>query len=245
MALTYMNLVNALLREMNEVELTSSNFDDARGQHARAKDCIRYAVQEINAHHHQWPFNAYEHTEVLTAGTYEYPWPLTFKTVDWNSFEIQSDATIGNEMRTLGVMDRDEWYTRYRDQDEQARVDGTGSDIPDYVFKTHGMGYGLTPNPDEEYTLTFRYYANPTALSSYDDETTIPEAFEYVILLAAAASLYRFFDGIVYDEKVTEKFKRALTDMRTLLINDEISVRSTVVNYGGGTRRDYPYFIRG
>ena len=40
MATTYLQLTNELLREWNEVVLTSSTFSSAVGIQAHAKDCI-------------------------------------------------------------------------------------------------------------------------------------------------------------------------------------------------------------
>ena len=47
MATTYLQLTNELLRELNEVVLTSSNFSDAIGIQAHAKDCINRAYNDI------------------------------------------------------------------------------------------------------------------------------------------------------------------------------------------------------
>jgi len=43
MATTYLQLTNELLREMNEVALTSSNFASAIGIQAHVKDCVNRA----------------------------------------------------------------------------------------------------------------------------------------------------------------------------------------------------------
>ena len=40
MAATFLQLTNEILREINEVPLTSSNFSDAVGIQAHTKDCI-------------------------------------------------------------------------------------------------------------------------------------------------------------------------------------------------------------
>jgi len=47
MATTYLQLTNELLRELNEVVLTSSNFSSAIGIQAHAKDCINRAYDDI------------------------------------------------------------------------------------------------------------------------------------------------------------------------------------------------------
>jgi hypothetical protein len=58
MATTYLQLTNELLRELNEVVLTSSNFSDAIGIQAHAKDCINRAYNDIVMSEPQWGFLA-------------------------------------------------------------------------------------------------------------------------------------------------------------------------------------------
>ena len=55
---TYLNLTNELLRELNEVVLTSSNFSAAVGIQAHAQDCINRAYSDIVMAEPQWAFLA-------------------------------------------------------------------------------------------------------------------------------------------------------------------------------------------
>ena len=47
MATTYLILSNRVLRELNEVEMTSSNFSSSRGIQTATKDFINKAVHDI------------------------------------------------------------------------------------------------------------------------------------------------------------------------------------------------------
>ena len=47
MATTYLILSNRILRELNEVEMTSSNFSSSRGIQPAVKDFINKAVHDI------------------------------------------------------------------------------------------------------------------------------------------------------------------------------------------------------
>ena len=58
MATTYLQLTNELLRELNEVVLTSSTFSSAVGIQAHAKDCINRSYLDIVNEEPQWPFLA-------------------------------------------------------------------------------------------------------------------------------------------------------------------------------------------
>lgn len=227
---TYLNLVNKLLIKLNENELTESNFVGVRGVYASAKDAINDSLREIESFEQQWPYNAVEHTESLTIGTYEYAYPILFKTVDWNSFQIEKDDSLGVNSKTLKIMERDEWYKKYRDLDDDAGSDGRA--IPDYVFKTHGNGYGLTPSPDQDYVLKYRYYTYFSELTDYDDECLVPEAFNHVIINGALKYMYVYHDNVEMANYVDDKmFQPNLKMMRKLLINDEQYVRDTRVNF--------------
>lgn len=230
MAKTYLQLVNEILRGHNQVELTAANFDDSRGIHSWAKDGVNMAIRQINTNAFKWPFNAVEHTQTLVAGTIEYAWPSTFKTADWNSFQIQHDEDLNVDFTSLRPIDREDWYRNFRDRDSRSISDG-GYGIPKFVFKTHGNGFGLSPNPKEAYELKYRYYTYSTELVEHSDVTTIPDQFSHVITLGASKHFARMMDGLETSQDLGNDFKEALAHMRTLLINDEEQVRDTRVNF--------------
>ena len=60
MASTYLTLVNNVLRDMNEVELTSSNFTSSRGVQTTVKDYINRAISDILNSELNWPFTRAE-----------------------------------------------------------------------------------------------------------------------------------------------------------------------------------------
>ena len=47
MASTYLVLINNVLRDLNEVELTSSTFSSSRGIQTSAKDFVNRAITDI------------------------------------------------------------------------------------------------------------------------------------------------------------------------------------------------------
>lgn len=238
MATTYLQLVNEVLREHNEVELTSANFASARGVHARAKDAVNVAIRQMGLHETRWPWYAMEHTQVLTKGTYEYAWPDNFKIPDWNSFQIQIDANVSiTRPITLHPIERDEWYRYRRDDDETDTTDGRG--IPKYVFQTHGDGYGVSPNPDAAYTIKFRYYKYTTALSAHDDTMDVPDQYKDIVTFGANKVLYRMLDGVQYSMVLDEDFQMLLDDMRQILVNDELEVYSGFIPRGSRVSSKY------
>ena len=107
MPATYLDLSNRVLRRLNEVEMTSSDFPTVRGVQALCKDSVKAAIASINQSEFEWPFNAAEHTETLVVGREEYDWPTYFKVVDWNSFQLFKNFSGSNEFTKLRFIHRD------------------------------------------------------------------------------------------------------------------------------------------
>ena len=225
---TYLTLVNNVLNDINEVELTSSDFAAASGIHKKVKNAVNNSLREINSLHDNWPFNSSTDTQLLTVGTVEYDFPSDYKTMDWLSFFIQDDSSLGVNNKTLRLIEKNDWYQYYRDLDNNAGADGRN--VPDYVFHSHGRKYGITPSPNQAYTVEFNYYTKFTPLSAYDDETTVYTEYDHVIQLGALKHLNLFLDNpeqAAYIDK--EEFKPALGAMRKQLINDDVYMRSTQI----------------
>lgn len=226
---TYLNLCNMVLRRINEVEMTSAEFADVRGVQALVKDAVRAAIAKINQAEFEWPFNASEHTQVLEVGRTEYDWPDYFKIADFNSFQIQKNDSLGVSYKTLSAIERDEWYAKYRDTDYDAG--STGRAVPDFVFPSHGTGFGVTPSPDKAYSLRFRYYLNYADLTAHNDVTRIPESFDTVIIDGALYHLYMFKDNIDAANAAFQAFTLGLKDLQTLYINSYEYVRDTRIAF--------------
>lgn len=235
MGTTYMGLVNKVLLRLNEVELNELNFPDALGLHKQAKVSVNDAINMIHIQEFEWPFNAYEHTQTLGVGQEEYGWPTDFKAADWNSFQIKKDATIGNSSKTLRQINTSEWYEKAKDNDENS--EGEGRDIPRYVFQAHGDGFGVTPSPNKNYIIRFRYFKMPTTLSLFDDECNIPSRFDHVIVASALYFMYMWLDNSTRAEAVLAKeYEPMLNDMENLLIQNKKDFYDTRVPsaFGGG-----------
>lgn len=228
MAYNFLGLVNDVNRRLNEVELTSSNFVNAKGFYAQAKDSINAAIQDINQMQHQWTWNHTTHTQTLTAGTTRYNFPATTLTVDFDSFRIKRNSTFNNETVKLRIISYEEYLEKYADQ--EYTNDSSVRDVPQYVFRTPGLSYGITPAPKEAYELVFEYYTLTTDLAAATDVPTIPEAYKHVIIDGAMYHAY-MFRGNTQDAAVAKaKFEQGIKSMRILLINRYDYVRSSVIN---------------
>jgi hypothetical protein len=197
-----------------------------------AKDLIQDSIREINQQKWEWPYHAIQHTQTLVVGQTEYAWPSDFKSVDWNTFQIQKDPTLNVNNTSLQVIDRVEWYKYQRDLDDDNSI--SGQRVPMMVFKSHGNGFGISPSPDKTYTIEFRYYRNEGTLVNSTDTTDIPSQFDNVITAGALYHMNLFRENLEGATTAQNSFTAGIKNMYITLVG-EVSpyASSTVVNQGG------------
>lgn len=217
MAYNFLGLVNDLNSRVNEVQLTSANFNTAVGYYSMAKEAVNSSIRYINQDQIHWPFNHTTYDETLIAGTNRYAFQSDAKTVNFNSFRLQRNDTFGNETISLRVMNYDE-YLRNCIDDEYNTDTGIRS-TPKYVAQTPDQNYVIYPIPDEAYTLTYEYYALPVDLSAATDVPSLPEAFRSVIVDGAMYYALPFRGDLETSDRMFSIFKDSIANMRKIYIN--------------------------
>ncbi len=96
MATTYLILSNRILRELNEVELTSTTFSSSRGIQTAVKDFINKAIHDIYNEGAELPLLHTTTTQALTTGDGEYDFPSDMRRVDFESFFLKPTELITN-----------------------------------------------------------------------------------------------------------------------------------------------------
>ena len=99
MASTYLALVNNVLRDVNEVELTSSSFGSSRGIQTSVKDFVNRAISDIINAELNWPFTRAEGTLDLISGKQLYAFSTVssfLKYVDYDTVFLQPKDYITN-----------------------------------------------------------------------------------------------------------------------------------------------------
>ena len=99
MASTYLTLVNNVLRDMNEVELTSSNFASSRGVQTTVKDYINRSISDVLNSELNWPFTRAEGSVDAIAGKQLYSFASiasTLKYIDYDNVFLQPKDYITN-----------------------------------------------------------------------------------------------------------------------------------------------------
>ena len=230
MAYNYIGLVNDINHRLNEVELTSSNFSSAVGEYSAIKDAVNASIRYINQHEYEWPFNHVDKEETLTAGTVRYAFPSDCKTIDFSSFRIKRDATLGNATKRLNVITYEEYLDKHVDIEYNDST--TARALPDYVFRTPSLEFGFVAAPDKAYIVCYEYYRLPVDLISHSDVPAIPEQFRNTIIDGAMHYAYLFRGESQEASMMQQRFLDEIKSMRSLYINRYDYLRSTVITRG-------------
>jgi hypothetical protein len=227
---TYITLVNQLLRRLNEVTLDTAGegFTTVRNVQALAKDAINNSIRNIIQTGQEFPFLKTTQTQTLVAGTRQYDFPTDYSSADWETFYIKKLTSVDNTPMHLPTITYDEYIQRYRHFDDTG--DQTGISSPTLIYKTNEEKFGVTPIPDNSYEIEYIYYKFPTDLSAFNDTSLIPDRFNHVVIDGAMMYMMRFRSNEQSAAMHQQNFEDGIKMMRRVLIDDQLRVRSTVVD---------------
>jgi|SRR6056300_1628068 len=219
--MNYLQLCNAVLREINEVEIT--NVTSTRGIQSSVADFINKAQRDIINSEVEWPFTVVSQSFTTTAGTAEYARESDAKTVDFDSFTVQESASTAE--RTLKYISFEEYLETRNEADTNP---DTGSRaVPDYVYETPDSKIGLSPVPDEStYTVRYYYYQTNTDMAANADTPTIPERFHDVIVNRARYYAHMLRSDVQFSQLALRDYTEGLSRMRVELINRKDYMRA-------------------
>jgi len=239
---TYLNLTNELLRELNEVVLTSSNFSSAVGIQAHAQDCINRAYSDIVMAEPQWAFLAtgesgatdpfYGNVYVETvAGTRWYELKASsssiiadYGSVDWDNFYLTTISVSGESApyvsRNLSFVTTEEWKDHLREGENADDADTQNWGEPRFIIRSpDARKFGVSPIPDKVYRVWFYAWDLPTALSDHDDTIVFPDVYVPVLMARARYHFHQFKDAPQQAAFALQDYKEGLKQMRSSLMN--------------------------
>ena len=230
---TFVALTNELLRRLNEVTLDTAGdgFDSVRNVQALAKDAVNNAIRNILQNGQEWPFLRTTYTQTLTAGVSTYDFPSDFSSADWETFYLKKTSGINNTPSYLPAISYDEYTQRHRELDDAA--DPSGTSAPSLVFQTNEDKFGVTPLPDNSYEVEYSYWSYPADLDLYDDIAVIPDRFKHVVIDGAMMYMMRFRSNEQSAAMHQSNFEDGIKQMRRVLVDEPLRVRSTVVERAG------------
>tara|TARA_X000001388_G_scaffold64878_1_gene51186 strand:- start:252 stop:1190 length:939 start_codon:yes stop_codon:yes gene_type:complete len=131
MAESFLTYTNKVLARMNEVQLTSTTFPNARGIQVQCQNAVNEAIRYINQKEFNYPFNNATETKSLTTGTVRYTVPTSTKTIDYNTFRLKKDDDLGTSGGKLRILDYNEYINNFITQEDDivtTQLDGSLND---------------------------------------------------------------------------------------------------------------------
>jgi hypothetical protein len=244
MATTYLDLSNEVLRELNEVVLTSGTFASATGIQAFVKDALNKSLFDVANAEPQLPFFSagvsgstdpfYGNVTVATvAGQRWYTLKdgsssitSDYSAVDWDDFYITTINVSGESApytsTGLKYLTLADWKRYYRDAENADDADTQSYGEPKYVYKSPDhRKFGLSPIPDKVYNVHFYAFEKPTALSAYNDTIPMPEQYSNVLTARTRYYVHQFKENIQQAAMALDDYKKALRHMKSNLINPQ------------------------
>ena len=219
--MNYLQLCNAVLREINEVEIT--NVTSTRGIQTSIADFINKAQRDIINSEVEWPFTVVNQSFTTTAGTAEYDRESDAKTVDYDSFTIQESGDTSE--RKLKYISFDEYLERRNEADTNPNASARA--LSEYVYTTPDNKIGLSPVPDKDtYTVRYYYYQTTTDMTANTDNPIIPERFHDVIVNRARYYAHMLRSDVQFSQLALRDYTDGLGRMRVELINRKDYMRA-------------------
>ena len=242
MATTYLELTNEVLRELNEIPLTSANFTSAVGLQQFVKDSINKSIFDIANEEPQLPFLAvgesggtdpfYGNVTVASvAGTRWYELKASssslkddYASIDWDDFYLTTINVSGETApfvsKGLGFLSLADWKRYYRDSENVDDADAQSYGEPSRVIKSpDGRKFGLSPIPDKVYNIHFYAFDKPTKLSAHGDTVVFPEQYTNVITARARYYVWQFKESPQQAAFALDDYKKGMKYMKSNLMN--------------------------
>ena len=242
MATTYLDITNEVLRELNEIPLTSANFANAIGLQKFVKDSVNKAIFDIANEEPQLPFFAanvsgatdpfYGNVTVETvAGQRWYTLKsdsssitTDYASIDWDDFYVTtinvSGETAPYVSKGLRFLTLDDWKRYYRDSENADDADTQNHGEPKFVIKSpDNRKFGLSPIPDKVYNIHFYAFTKPVELSAHGDTIALPDQYANIITAKARYYVWQFKESPQQAAFALEDFKKAMKHMKSNLMN--------------------------
>ena len=242
MATTYLDLTNEVLRELNELPLTSANFANATGFQKFVKDTVNKSIFDIANEEPQLPFFSagvsgstdpfYGNVTVPTvAGQRFYTLKsdsssitTDYASIDWDDFYVTtinvSGETAPYVSKGLRFLTLDDWKRYYRDSENEDDANSQTYGEPNFVIKSpDSRKFGLSPIPDKVYNIHFYAFVRPTALSAYDDTMVLPEQYSNIVTARMRYYVWQFKESPQQAAFALDDYKKGMKSMKSNLMN--------------------------
>ena len=241
MAKDYKTLVNELLVELNEPEV--STIATAVGIQKQVANVVNRAYFDIVDSVDDWswlsadvPDDPYYGNTIISTVVGQ-RWYLSkagstnidtdFDSVNWDMFTLE-DTNSPYTINKLPFTTLTQWRSNYAQNEETAARTGSYATPVRIIRSSDGRRFGLSPIPDKVYNIHFFAYNRPTALVADTDTVLFPEQYKPVLLARARYYLYQFKDNIAQSQLALDEYKKGLQNMADQLNSPQPEYMSDV-----------------
>ena len=226
MAKTYKSIVNELLVELNEPEV--STVATGVGIQKQVANVVNRAYFDIVDAVDDWSWLSTDVPDDPYYGNTIVPtvigqrWYLLkagsanidsdFDSVNWDMFTlVDTNSPYTNNKLPFTTLTT--WRSNYASSEEQNARTNTYATPVRVIRSSDGRRFGLSPIPDKIYNIHFFAYNRPTALAADADTVLFPEQYKPVLLARARYYLYQFKDNIAQSQLALDEYKKGLQNM--------------------------------
>ncbi len=244
MATSYLDLTNEVLRELNEIPLTSANFGSAAGLQQFVKDSINKSIFDIANEEPQLPFFSAGvsggtdpfYGNVTVPSVAGQRWYLLktgssniasdYASIDWDDFYLTTINVSGESApyvsTGLKFLTLDDWNRYYRDSENEDDANSQTWGEPNFIIKSpDSRKFGLSPIPDKVYNIHFYAFDKPTKLSAHGDTIVLPEQYSNVITARTRYYSWQFKESPQQAAFALDDYKKEMRKMKSNLINPQ------------------------
>lgn len=220
MAKTYLNIVNIVLQDANEVQLTETTFLSPRGLQSFVKEAVNRALMDIATSTPEWNWlktgtTAAPNTISTTIGEQWYSFKTVvgpdtpFSHIDFDTFFLDNGTDTFNNLERISY---DEWNTARRTVDENIE---TTDSKPRFVIETDDSNlFGLTPIPDKVYTISFRSWEDANILVNALDTLPFPDRYFNTLVARSRYYLWNFKENDFQASVANQEYLQGLNRMK-------------------------------
>lgn len=231
---TFIDLVNKVCARLNEVPLTTGNFNSALGFYQQAKEAVNTSIRDILRRYQTWPFIYRRASIVLVPGQANYDYSAsTGNVVGWDSWQVNRNDGLLVSQQSLVNVDYLQYLQYIYVNDIQAQPDQWG--IPQRVSEGRtGKDVWISPFPDKAYTVSYDLWEMPADLVAATDNCVIPSQFDALIIDGAMVYAQAFRENVELIQITSPQFELRVKEMVRQAIGSDPYMKSTQIT------RPYP-----
>ena len=227
MAKTYLELVNIVLRDINEVPLSEGTFTNARGIQSFVKEALNRSLLDIINYNDEWPFMAngpsqpgvrpQTHTFNTVSGVSEYMLPSGIDQIDWDNILMIKPDNLDDVTKL-----------EFISYNTVTRL-GLQSGEPSCVYQTPSRTYiGLHPRPTKIYNIEYTAWKEPVILDLPTDTLPFEDRYYPVLVSRARYYLWMFRENSQQASIALNEYEDSLRGMFRNLVNPDTNTMMAV-----------------